>query len=181
MQVNLIYFKFETKIDFWIDKNDLTLPMVSFCRPSNRLIKDFHTKIVGVTPAQLDNNTFDFDEIFVSVGFYHQDEKLDTFGSILDFKKQTVFQRDFNPKWIIKMEKTMSYPTICYNFKYPNNKLIKPKWINGERTIFRFVLYHSKLFNYKYPFNLSLSANDHYPNSGNEHFYILTGFLWRLF
>ena len=101
----LVYFEFETKIDFSIDKNDLTLPMVSFCRTSNRLIKDLDTKIIGVTPAQLDNNTFDFDEIFLSMNFYYQDEKLDEIGSILDFKKQIVYPEYLNPKLVIQIEK----------------------------------------------------------------------------
>ena len=142
MQVCLVYFEFETKIDFWNDKNVLTFPMVSFCRTSNRLIKDLDTKIIGVTPAQLDNNTFDFDKIFILMGFNYQDEKLDKNGSILDFKKQIVYPEYLNPKLVIQIEKTISYPTVCYNFKYPNRKLIIPKWINGERTIFKFVLYH---------------------------------------
>ena len=32
IQVTLVYLKFETKIDISIDKNNLTIPIVSFCK-----------------------------------------------------------------------------------------------------------------------------------------------------
>ena len=72
IQVFIVFFKFETKIDFSIDKNQLTIPMVSFCRPLKKTFKSEKFNIHGMTPAQIDNNTFNFGEIFVYIKYYYK-------------------------------------------------------------------------------------------------------------
>ena len=169
IQVTLVFLEFETKIDISIDKNDLTIPMVSFCTESFVLFKTKMNHFYGLTPAQLNKDTSNFGDIFVYMYYYYRDDVVEREEDIYNFTKYQQFtqSKESNSEITIQLEKSISTHRICYNFKYPKTKLIKPKWLSGERTIYRFILYH----HYRSQYDLILSANDHYPNTENHHFY----------
>ena len=170
IQVTIVFLEFETKIDISIDKNDLTIPMVSFCTGSSVLFKTNKNHIYGLTPAQLNKDTFNFGDIFVYMYYYYRDDVVERKEDIYNFTKYEKFvqSKESNSEMTIQIEKSISTHRICYNFKYPKTKLIKPKWLSGERTIYRFILYHH---HHGSEYDLILSANDHYPNTENQHFY----------
>ena len=89
IQVTLVYLKFETKIDFSIDKNDLTIPMISFCRWTHFEFKNKKSLTWGMTPAQVYNQTYTFGDIFLYMRYYYYSKGLKrySFKSILNMKK----------------------------------------------------------------------------------------------
>ena len=82
-----------------------------------------------MTPAQIDNNTFNFGEIFVYIKYYYKMHEF--WEKPLSIFNTTNYQRfnskNFSSKNHIQFEKTMTRDTICYIFKYSNKKLINPK------------------------------------------------------
>ena len=87
VQVSLAYFEFETKIDFSIDKNDLTIPMVSFCRLPIFAFRSQNYNLFGITSAQFYNNTYNFGEIFLFMKYYFKIKNLKTYLQIFNFTK----------------------------------------------------------------------------------------------
>ena len=57
VQVSVVFFGFETKIDVSIDKNEIGIPMVSFCRDATQVFRDGKQETYGLTPAQVYNKT----------------------------------------------------------------------------------------------------------------------------
>ena len=165
IQVTLVYLQFETKIDFSINKNDLTIPMISFCRWAHFGFKNKKSLTWGMTPAQVYNQTYTFGDIFLYMRYYYNDkgQKGYLFKSIRNMKKyeQLVNSKYFNSKTMIHIEKTFNHFTLCYNFKHFQNKFFKPKWEFAERTIFEFYLYTHKL-DVGPPYGLILSRNNDY-------------------
>ena len=51
VQVSLVFFEFETKIDVIIDKNEIGVPMVSFCTNTSNVFRDGTKETYGLTPA----------------------------------------------------------------------------------------------------------------------------------
>ena len=166
-QVTLIYLRFETKIDFSINKNDLKIPMISFCRNAFYQFKDKKRPTYGLTPAQVYNETFSFGDIFLRMNYYYYNKRFKdhTFWHVTNFKRHEtlVNSEDFDSKTMIYIEKTFTDYTVCYNFKHFQDKLIKPKWISGERKILKFYLYNHKYSKYFVAerYELFLSGNDY--------------------
>ena len=70
IQVTVIYFKFETKIDVSFDlESPPVIPMVSFCKETINSLRNSSDKIQDLSPAQIDNKTFSFAQVFIYVKF----------------------------------------------------------------------------------------------------------------
>ena len=175
IQVTLVYIQFETKIDFSIDKNDLTIPMISFCRNSSYEFKDKKRDTYWLTPAQVDNMTFGFGDIFLFMEYYDYDELYKAYQTkqISNLRKHEQSQNISTLK-TIHFEKLITGNSICYIFKHPLIKLIKPKWPKGERTIYKFFVYNHEYNKSGFGelYELILSAKNDYHNRDYNHYKI---------
>ena len=64
IQVSLVYFKFEAKVDVLIDpETPPVIPMVSICKGTINSLRNSSDKIQDLSAAQIYNKTFSFDHI----------------------------------------------------------------------------------------------------------------------
>ena len=153
IQVIQVYLEFETKIDVkYDDQSEIAIPKVSLCKPTTFLMRNsslrYNETIIGLSPAQLYNMTFNFKEIVVQLRYYNG-----TSSPYVEKFKDAEHQI----KSIIHYEKTISLLRICYHFKYSNVKQIKAKNIrpfhlqlsHRDESIVPYNLYLSSSIDYK--------------------------------
>ena len=132
IQVIHVYLKFETKVDLSYDQNnEIVIPMVSFCRPTNYMFRNSSRDINGLTPSQVYNMTFDFNEIFIELRVLQSNYSYQMFN----------LTNEHQNKSEIHYEKTISKDLICYQFKFPDSKQLKHK----QGMIYSFWLYYHNL------------------------------------
>ena len=174
VQVTLVFLKFETKVDVSIDKTEIGIPMISFCRFASEVFRDGQQKTFGLTPAQVYNKTFNFGEIFISMSYYLMENKngYDTshYRPIYNFTKyqEDIQSQKFNSTVDIQIEKTISHLTVCYNFKHPQNKVKRPEITT---SIYTFILYNQT----GGEFIIVLSSKNHSPNHEYDNIFKISG------
>lgn len=170
VQVIQVFMKFETKIDVSYDQNnEISIPMVSFCKSTEKMFGNSSQEIKGLSPAQLYNHTYKFNEVFIGTKFITSNGKYDEITSFNE-ENQNIGK--------IYYEKTISDSLVCYQFKYLHSKQLKHK----EGAIYRFHLYHqASMDTFKFPYFLFLSSDINYPKFktdnplfifGNNFFYL---------
>ena len=163
IQVTQLFLKFETKIEVkYGQNNEIIIPMVSFCKSTKILFRNSSQKIIGLSPAQIYNQTFDFNELFIELEYVSSEG---SFHKIHNFKDETETEIEF--------EKTISSNLVCYHFKHLNSKKIKHK----QQKIYLFHLYHRQNVNeiivpYYYLF---FTSNVIYPNILKDNFLFIYG------
>ena len=164
IQVIQVYLKFETKIDLSYDqKSEIVIPMISSCKPTKFMFRNSSKNINGLTPAQVYNMTFDFNEIFIQIDFMDSNS---TYHRMINLTNE-----DDQNKSEIHYEKTIRKYIICYHFKYPNSKQLKHKHGN----IYSFWLYHQN-YQTAYPFYYLFFTSDvNYPNNIYDNYLIIFG------
>ena len=78
IHVSKVYFEFETKIDLkYNEKSEVVIPMVSFCMPTVYSFRNSSKSksIKGMSPVQVYNQTYNFDEVFIQIKFFRVDGK----------------------------------------------------------------------------------------------------------
>ena len=162
IQVTQLFLKFETKIEVKYEQNDeIIIPMVSFCKPTRFSFRNSSQKIIGLSPAQIYNQTFDFNELFIELEYISSEG---SFHKIHNFEDETE----------IEFEKTISSDLVCYHFKHLNSKEIKHK----QKKIYLFHLYHhhNNVTEIIVPFYyLFFTSNVNYPNSLKDNFLFIYG------
>ena len=110
---------FETKVDIkYEQKNEIVIPMVSFCKPIWIMHRNLSQKIKGLSPAQVYNQTFGFAEVFIGIYFIGSNS---IYHNIVNFPDRKQNNSE------IYYEKTISDLMICYQFKYLLSKQLKHK------------------------------------------------------
>ena len=172
-QVALVFLEFETKIDVSIDKTELGIPKVSFCRGASKLFRDGEQETYGLTPAQVYKKTFGFGEIFIYLDYCLMDNEDVYYGKNyrrihnLANYEQDVQSQKFSSKVDIQIEKTISHHVVCYNFNPPQNKVKRPKHAN---IIYRFILYYQN-----HNIFIVLSSKNQSPNNENDNIFEVSG------
>ena len=50
--------------------NEIVIPIISFCKPTLKMLRNSSQRIQGLSPAQLYNETFSFSDISIRMWFY---------------------------------------------------------------------------------------------------------------
>ena len=182
VQVTLVFLEFETKIDVSIDKTEIEIPMISFCSSASKVFRDGKKQTFGLTPAQVYNQTLNFGEIVIYMDYYLMDDENGYFNThfhaIWNFTKheEDVQSQKFNSTVDIQIEKSISHLRVCYNFKHPQNKVIRPRF---SKKIYQFILYHQN----RTSFNIVLSSKNHSPNNNIDNEFEVSGdnFFFQIF
>ena len=168
IQLMQVYFEFETKINVkYNENNEIVIPMVSFCQNIDFMFRNSSKDINGLSPAQVYNQTFSFNELFIGIDFITSNGKYE-FSTIDNFTKEEQNNGE------IYYEKTISSKMICYHFKYLHSKQLKRK----QRKIYSFRLYYQpsivNFFHFTFPFYYLFFTTDiNYPNlQKDNHLYI---------
>ena len=166
IQVTKVFLKFETKVDVKYEQNnEIVIPMVSFCKETSEMFRNSSKRSSqGLSPAQLYNQTFSFDEVFISIEFIKPNGK---FGEIFNFTDEQQNNSE------VYYEKTISNLMICYHIKYLHSKQLKHK----QGLIYPFYLYHhnyetSKSIINNYPYQLFVTSNINYPYDADNSLFI---------
>ena len=172
VQVCVVFFEFKTKIDVSIEKDEIGIPMVSFCTQTRNVFRDKRQEAFGLTPAQVYNKTFSFGQLFMSIKYYSIDDEYQgsyywQIQNLANYEKN-IQSRKFNSTVDIQIEKTINHNVVCYNFKHPRNKVKRSKFTN---VIYRFVL---KLQN-RCQFDITLSSKNYFCNYGCDNAFKVLG------
>ena len=137
--------------------------MVSFCRQTFYSFRNSSQQINGLTPAQVYNMTFDFNEIFVDIGFNRSNDQYKRTINLTDEKDQNKYETN--------KVKTISNDLICYHFKHPYSRQLKYK----RGIIYKFWLYHQNDQNSIPVYFLFLTSDINYPNLYNDNLVYIFG------
>ena len=157
----LVFLKFETKVDVKYEQNnEIVILMISFCKPTKISFRNLLQKMIGLSPAQIYNETFDFNELVIELVY------ITTKG---------IYRKihNFNDETEVEFEKTISFKLVCYHFKHLNSTQIKHK----QRNIYAFHLYHRRnIIETIVPFYcLFFTSNVNYSNSEKDNFLFIYG------
>ena len=165
IHVSKMYFEFETIVDVKYEKSEIVIPMISICEETIYLFRNSSEfkSIEGMSPAQVYNQTFNFNEMFIEIRFYSNDEKVEKLVTNFTDEDQNEIQ----------YEKTISSYMTCYHFKYLNTKQLNNKELY---TYSIYLYYHNESVSPYY--HLFISSDMNYPNLRNDdHFKIFGIFL----
>ena len=73
-----IFLEFETKVDIKYDtKSQIVIPMVSLCKQTKNSFRNSSQQINGLSPAQIYNQTFNFNDIFIKLKYIRLNREFD--------------------------------------------------------------------------------------------------------
>lgn len=154
------YLDFQTKIGVSFDsKSQIVIPMISFCKNLDLSYRNLFQQTNELSAADINNKTFNFDEIFMWIEFRNKENQWEKFN-------YTEFERSG-----FQTIKTISFDYVCYHIKHPQ---INPTKSRAQGIIYEFWMYHHHrniFIPYFYDdgnglseFKLYLSSNNNYPN-----------------
>ena len=143
VQITEVFLKFETKIDVSFEMKDQIDLKVRICKPTNGLFKNSKIKSAeGMSPANIYNSTFDFDQIFIHVGYLSEDHNYKSVKPI-HYYDLIKYQDDqlTNPKQL-RVEKAISYDQICYEFSQNQIKIDINKNTKKKEMLLFLAIFH---------------------------------------
>ena len=119
--------------------------------------------IKGMSSAQVYNQTYNFDEVFIEIKLYHVDGKVIKVVNNFTDENQNEIQ----------YEKTISSLMICYHFKYPYTKQLN----NNEKYTYGIYLYYHIENAYRF-YHLFITSDINYPDLRADDFFHIFGIIF---
>lgn len=170
IQITEVFLKFDTKIDVSFETKDQIDLKVRICKHTNALFRNSSIKSAeGMSPAQIYNNTFGFDQILINVGYLSPDHnyiliKLINYYDLIKYQDDVQLR---DPKQL-RIEKVISYDQICYQFSQNQIKIDINKNIKRKQILY-FVVFHRDPDK---NFHLFIDSDDNFLQIKGINFYV---------